>query len=238
MMPLKQSSLDHTSWASSMSDERPLANWRAIHGGVFLATLAFPILLPAWRQWPWLWLVPLAAYLTLVALLSPLRRTFSWFRLGRCDLVTSVAAIAIVVLSSCVLVLYDVVFNPDLRSLGAALPVQALGGVLMAGLVFAVLNATLEELVFRGVLLDALEAQWGPLVAVLLTAAVFGLGHLSGYPPGPSGAVLAGLYGVLLGWLRVRTGGLLLPIMAHIVADAAIYGIVVHSGAVGNEAAA
>ena len=105
---------------------------------------------------------------------------------------------------------------------------------LVAGFVFAALNAILEELVFRGVLLDALEAQWGGMVAVVTTAILFGLGHLSGYPPGRDGAILAGLYGVVLGWLRVRTGGLFLPIFAHIGADATIYGILVYAGAIGN----
>jgi hypothetical protein len=36
----------------------------------------------------------------------------------------------------------------------------------------------------------------------------------------------------MLGWLRVRTGGLTLPILAHIAADATIYGILVYAGAV------
>ena len=43
------------------------------------------------------------------------------------------------------------------------------------------------------------------------------------------GAVLAGIYGLALGCLRVFTCGLGLPVIAHIVADATIFILVVNS---------
>ena len=119
-----------------------------------------------------------------------------------------------------------------MSALGAALPVGALGGVAAAGIIFAVLNATLEEMVFRGVLFDAFSARWGLPAAVGGTAVLFGLAHLNGYPPGAVGACLAGVYGVALGLLRARVGGLALPVLAHVAADATIYGILVRAGAV------
>ena len=102
--------------------------------------------------------------------------------------------------------------------------------MIVAGFIFAVLNAFLEELLFRGVFFFAVEAQTGAPMAVVITAALFGYGHMHGYPPGPLGAVLAGVYGLALGWLRVSTGGLGLPVLAHIAADATIFIIVVNSG--------
>jgi membrane protease YdiL (CAAX protease family) len=39
--------------------------------------------------------------------------------------------------------------------------------------------------------------------------------------------VLAGLFGFFMGALRLWTGGLALPIVAHMGADATIYGILV-----------
>jgi membrane protease YdiL (CAAX protease family) len=113
--------------------------------------------------------------------------------LGRVGLLSGIATVAIVVLSSSALVLFYILFHPDVYPLGAALPVQALGGILVTGCIFAVLNATLEELVFRGVLLDALESQWESVWAVILTAGMFGFGHLAGYPSGLVGVILAGL---------------------------------------------
>lgn len=58
---------------------------------------------------------------------------------------------------------------------------------------------------------------------------VFGCGHLHGYPPGPLGAVLAGLYGLGLGWLRVFSGGLGWPVVARVVADATLFTLVARS---------
>jgi membrane protease YdiL (CAAX protease family) len=128
------------------------------------------------------------------------------------------------------LVVFQKTVQPDVRSYGAALPVHALGGVVAAGVVFTIVNATLEELVFRGVLFDAVQSQWGAVVAVIGTALLFGIGHVRGYPPGPLGAGFAAVFGLVLGAMRLWTGGLALPIVAHMGADATIYVILAHSG--------
>ena len=62
------------------------------------------------------------------------------------------------------LVLFHTTVQPEVRGYRAAIPFDALGGVIMAGVVFTIVNATLEELVFRGVLFDALLSQWGAWV--------------------------------------------------------------------------
>ena len=54
---------------------------------------------------------------------------------------------------------------------------------------------------------------------------------MDGHPPGAAGAILAGIYGFALGWLRVFTCGIGLPVAAHIVADATIYSILAQSRA-------
>ncbi|HEV8063053.1 MAG TPA: CPBP family intramembrane glutamic endopeptidase [Gemmataceae bacterium] len=144
---------------------------------------------------------------------------------------TCVATAAIILLSCVTLVAYQSVAQPDVTSLETALSIRALGGVFLAGVIFSLLNATLEELIFRGVLYDAIEAEWGWRVAIGATAVLFGLGHLHGYPPGWPGTCLAGVYGVMLGALRAQTGGLVLPIIAHVAADATIYVILVRTGA-------
>jgi hypothetical protein len=120
---------------------------------------------------------------------------------------------------------------PDVRELTTRLPARVLGSVVLAGMLFALVNAILEEMLFRGVLYDGVEWQCGWKAAVMITAGIFGLFHVHGYPPGPLGAAMAAIYGLVLGWLRHRTQGLLLPILAHIFADATIFGILVHAGA-------
>jgi membrane protease YdiL (CAAX protease family) len=103
--------------------------------------------------------------------------------------------------------------------------------LVVAALCFSTLNALLEEFVYRGVLYEALAAEWGAVVAIGGTAAAFGLGHLAGYPRGIMGAILAGLYGIALGLLRWWTGGLGLVVACHIAADATIFGLMAWEGA-------
>ena len=205
--------------------------WRFLHGLAFALLLISALAVPLFRRWPWVWLVPLVGYFVLVACVPPLRRTLSWRRVGWLSAGSIIATLGIMTLTTLVLVTFQVTVRPNLSSCREVLPLKSLGGVVMAGAIFTVVNATLEELVFRGVLFDAIESQWGVGVTLVATTALFGLGHLEGYPPGPIGACLAGVFGLLLGALRHWTGGLLLPIIAHMGADATIYGILLHAGA-------
>jgi membrane protease YdiL (CAAX protease family) len=66
-----------------------------------------------------------------------------------------------------------------------------------------------EEVLFRGALQDRL--------GFLLASALFGLLH----PFTPAYAALAGLLGAYLGWLQLRQGNLLVPILAHALYDMA-----------------
>ena len=69
-------------------------------------------------------------------------------------------------------------------------------------------NALMEEAAFRGVLQEALTAEWGPWWAVGLQGLLFGVIHAQGFPRGVVGMVMASAYGVALGMLRLRSGGM------------------------------
>lgn len=206
------------------------ADWRPMHGLVLIGFTAVATFVPASRIWPLLWLVQLVGYALLVAVVPPLRATFRPWHFGRGSTSTVVATGIITVGSCAVLVAFHNLTHPDVSAYGGFLPVSSLGGVLAAGVLFSVFNALFEEVIFRGILFDAVESQWGVWVAVFATAFLFGYGHMHGYPPGPLGAVLAGTYGLCLGWLRVFSGGLGLPVIAHVAADATIFTIVARSG--------
>jgi membrane protease YdiL (CAAX protease family) len=214
--------------AQSAAEERA---WRSAHGPIFLVLFGLVSLFPPSRQWPWLWLGPLTGYTILLAGVPQLRRTAYRPRIGELTRGTVIATLSSAVLSVVILVGYQVVLQPDVSASGAALPVDALGGWAICALLFPIHNASLEELIFRGILFDAIEAEWGCLVAVVGTAVFFGYGHLHGYPPGWTGACLAGVYALLLGFLRIQSAGLLLPILAHIVADATIFAVLTHANA-------
>jgi uncharacterized protein len=199
---------------------------------LFLAALAVGCLVPALGVWPLYLLIPIAGYLVLEACLQPLRRSFPGFPIGHVNRLTAIASFVIIGVSSAVLVGYHVVVAPDVRPLAERLPFAGWGSLILAGVCFSVANAVLEEIAFRGVLFDALSAEWGGPVAVAATSLIFGFGHQAGYPPGALGAVLAGLYGVALGFLRLWSGGLLASTFCHVFADATIFGILVYSEAI------
>jgi len=202
-----------------------------LHAWILILLLAVTAFAPALSVWPFPWLIPLAGYAVLVAMLPPLRMSFRPWHFGRISRPALIATATITLGSCLVLVTFQLLTHPDVSFFSRFLPVSALGGVVVFGVLFPVFNALFEEIVFRGILFDAVESQWGQRIAILGTAIVFGYGHMRGYPPGALGALLAGIYGICLGWLRVFSRGLGLPVIAHVAADATIFVILVRSGA-------
>lgn len=107
------------------------------------------------------------------------------------------------------------------------LPV-ALGNVsaLLPALLFAVTNASMEETVYRGVLLRWVMRAHGPLLAMAVQASAFGLAHgvgsdFAGSPLPVMAATAVG--GLAFGAIALRTGSLLLPIALHAALDIPIY---------------
>jgi membrane protease YdiL (CAAX protease family) len=217
-----------------MDPRQRQTGWPAVHGGLFLALVLSVVAFCPALGWPWYLLLPVAGYVCVVLLVPPLRRTFPRLAAGRVDGPGLAGAITLIVLTSAALVAYQVLVHPDVTDLAAKLP-AAFGNLVLAGICFSVVNAVLEELIFRGVLYEAVVAEWGGAVAVAVTGALFGIGHVHGYPPGPLGAVLAGGYGVALGLLRWWSGGLGLSMACHVCADATIFGILASVGAFGSQ---
>jgi membrane protease YdiL (CAAX protease family) len=211
--------------ASPEQDVRA-ADWGAAHGGLLLVLLALPAFIPGLARWPWHLLTPVLIYGGIVAVVPPLRRSLDWLRVGRLDGRILAVSAAIVLISAAALVLYYLVFRPDLQYLAEHLPTGTGMTLLLAGAFFSVTNAVLEEIVFRGVLQQAFAARLGISAAVVLQGVAFGIAHLHGYPPGPVGAVLAGIDGIVQGALRQWSGGLAAAVLTHICADATIFTIV------------
>lgn len=201
------------------------------HGLIFAGLLIGASAIPSLQVWPVPWVAAIGAYFGLVALVPSLKTTAGRMQFGRLTPATLSATVVIAISSWVVLTAFQKIAQPDLSNYSGLLPVRAMGGIVSAGIIFSVLNALLEEIAFRVVLFEAVERERGTRVAVVVTAALFGLGHLHGYPPGVPGALLAGVFGLALGWLRAFTGGIGLPVAAHIAADATIFTIVAGSGA-------
>jgi membrane protease YdiL (CAAX protease family) len=202
-----------------------LQRGRWVHGVLFLAAVAAGALMLPPLGWPWYMLLPLVAYAGIVLVVPPLRRTAPPISAGRLGGAPLAYAAVLSVATTAVLVGFHVWARPDVTELATRLPLTAFGNVVLAGVCFSVLNAALEEVIFRCVLWEAVAETWSGGVALVVTAILFGFGHLGGYPPGPLGAALAGVYGLTLGTLRWWSGGLGLAFGCHVCADATIFGL-------------
>jgi len=113
--------------------------------------------------------------------------------------------------------------DPDVSNLSEQIP--DIGPLAMVGLaiVFSIVNAVLEETVWRGAIQSWLTTIISAPAAILLQAISFGAPHLHGFPNGILGIFLATCYGVLLGALAQKTNGLAAPLAAHIFTDLAIF---------------
>jgi sodium transport system permease protein len=74
----------------------------------------------------------------------------------------------------------------------------------------ALVPAICEELAFRGFLFSGLQRDGGQLRAIVVTAVLFGASH-----GGLQQSLAAGVMGLLLGWVALRTGSLLPGLIIH-----------------------
>ena len=198
-----------------------------VHAGLLCVLFALPLLIPALRPWPLYLLVPLTAYFLVVAVVPPLRRGLGWLRVGRLDGPVLAWTAAVIVVSSAALATWFVLARPDVGDLAGQIPHLNPAALALLGLGFSVLNALMEEAAFRGVMQEALTAEWGPWWGIGLQGVLFGVIHAQGFPRGVEGMVMASVYGVALGLLRWRSGGLAASCAAHVCADATIFALLV-----------
>jgi hypothetical protein len=196
--------------------------------GVFCTAVALASILEV----PYRIVVCIAVYAATVASTPWLRGSAGWARRGSFGRDVQALVIASVVISSAALVLWVLLLRPDLGDLLGASPLKAAPWVLVPTVVgFATMEAAIEEVAYRGIVLDALDAAlgagWAP---VLLQAIMFGIAHIHGFPRGWSGVALASVYGLMMGVVRRRARGMFAPWLAHVFADATIACILIALG--------
>jgi membrane protease YdiL (CAAX protease family) len=193
------------------------------------ATVAAAAVLPEHlRWWPLPGVVGVAVYLLSVAVTRrDSGRPHSALRLGRFTAAELWMVVGLVIASAVILLLFARSAPPRIGT-GASFLVGLtpwwLAGV---GVAFALVNAFVEEVLFRGAVQHHLSRVVGSWPAVLVQALAFGVLHLNGYPYGMAGVALASAYGLSLGALRLRSGGLMAPLIAHVCADAVIFVLIV-----------
>ncbi len=101
--------------------------------------------------------------------------------------------------------LFTRLFNSDLGIWGGILRI-----VIIAPIV--------EEVIFRGLIMSGFSRNYRPAVAVILSALLFALFHLN-----PWQFAAAFSLGLVLGWIRIRTGSVLACIAGHATHNALVF---------------
>jgi hypothetical protein len=178
-------------------------------------------------------LLRLFAALTMVLFLFILKRRPSAFYLVSGNLSAEAAPIPLLmskpsrwnklgwILSLCIsggtLLFLVLASQPSLETLGRLLP------FLPAVLGLALMNSFSEELSYRAGPLATLHEAVGPQQALLMTAALFGIGHYYGVPYGIVGVLMAGFLGWLLGKSMLETKGFAWAWFIHFLQDVLIF---------------
>jgi membrane protease YdiL (CAAX protease family) len=180
---------------------------------------------------PYFWLVlalGLLCYAAVVRSVPWLRGTVTWAQWGSFDATVRFLSVAAWLLAAAALLSWYLLLRPNITDIVKRfVPALPLALLIAGGLIFSMVNAAVEEGAYRGVILHALDRSLGPgFAALLLQALAFGAIHIRGFPRGWLGVGLACIYGVLMGVIRRRAGGMFAPWIAHVFTDIVIAGIV------------
>lgn len=197
---------------------------------IALLALTWALLLgfiPLFRIWPFSMLMPIVVYALVVFLIPTLRNSVGWLRKGCSDAEVRRLVVTVIVVSCLALVVWAGVEQPDLGQQLKLIPQMPLWVYPFAAVAFAMFNAAMEEVIFRGIMMEALDSALGAgLMSVSLQAVAFAALHfLAGFPNGISGFFMVLLYGFMLGIVRRRSRGMFAPWLAHLAADVAIFTI-------------
>ncbi len=195
----------------------------------FCNSIFWPILLVSLLMLPWpiSFIIPILIFFGVIFRLKIRGYEFELIELGELNKNTLLMILPTIVLSSLGLILWVILAKPDLSASKIILPSDSIVLLVISGLFFSVFNAIWEEIIFKGVLWNGAKRLGSSfLVLNLFQSILFGVMHLNGFPRGIVGAFLAGMYGLLIGFIRKSSNGLLAPVITHFFADATIFIII------------
>ena len=148
----------------------------------------------------------------------------AWSGAGTADRTTLLLAIVTIPLTTVALVGFIASGRTDLETATEGLDAVPVWVLPLAGLGFALVNPTVEEVLFRGVLQEMLvDRSRDAVIAIVGQAVAFGAIHLDGVPGGPLGMAMAGGWGAVLGLVRHRSGSIRLAWIVHVTANITIF---------------
>jgi membrane protease YdiL (CAAX protease family) len=205
-------------------------NIYTIHFNVFIVCYYLMRFLPRFPLYPFSNLTFLLLYVFMVMLIPQLRGSVGWLRTGKFDATVWTLVVVTIVVPIIALMLWVHFLSPNLGRYGPMVPKFPFWLIALYAVANAAFNAVLEETIWRGVMLEALDSVLGPGVwALLIQAVSFGAAHYrTGFPNGIVGDAMAVVFGIMLGIIRRKSRGILADWIAHTAVDAAIFTMIVH----------
>jgi membrane protease YdiL (CAAX protease family) len=197
----------------------------AVHLNLFFALNFLTAYFPHFKDYPFSQLTLLVLYAYVVLLVPALRGSVDWLRAGTMSAFIWILILALIIISGAALVAWVHFVSPDLSRYKDFIPKVPPVLVYLFGLSFCMFNAALEEITWRGVMMEALDSALGSgICSIIIQAASFGAAHfLNGFPNGYIGSAMAFAYGIMLGFIRRKSKGLLACWIAHSAADFSIF---------------
>ncbi len=200
----------------------------AVHAALLVLLLLLLVaLVPLFPIWPLSILAPLVMYGAVANIAPQLQHSVGWIHMGSINLEVIKLIIATVLVSSLALVGWVILTKPDIEHRLALVPELPYWAYPFVGIGFAIFNAAMEEAIFRGIVMEALDSALGAgYWSVGIQAIPFAaLHYLAGFPNGVLGFIMVLVYGVMLGAIRRLSKGMLAPLVAHVAADITIFSI-------------
>lgn len=197
----------------------------AVHLNVFFALYFLMPFFPHLSRFPFNELTLFLLYAYVVMMIPALRRSVGWLCIGKLDAQIWIYVLLTIAISSAALVAWVHFIHPDLSGSVGLLPPLPPVQMYLYGLAFCMFNAAREEIIWRGVIMEALDSALGPASgSVILQAASFAVAHyVSGFPNGIIGSTMVFIYGLMLGAIRRKSRGMAACWIAHSAADFTIF---------------
>ncbi len=159
---------------------------------------------------------PILIFTALLIALPSLRKDVDWWKVDLLSNQILVQAGVAIVLGCGVMMLYIHFNQESLARFIDMLPTGGLLKIVLLGVAFALLNAVVEEYIIRGMVWNGLAKTFSkPQLITLIQAALFGLSHYWGLPGGLMGVLMVFIWSLAMGYFRIKTGGLIIVIVAH-----------------------
>jgi membrane protease YdiL (CAAX protease family) len=205
-------------------------SWKLLHCALLVSLMGISgILLPLLRL-NYIILPFLLPFLLATIIILPFKQTraaLSWIKIGTLDRIAMLLVGVTGILSTAALLLWAYWSGnlEHVKQFAQSLSHYPQWLIYIFGVpLFAILNAFAEEVVYRGVLQEALIHIFSnAYVVLILQASAFAAAHYAfGFPNGAVGYGMVFVWALMLGYLRVRTRGMLAPYIAHLIADLTI----------------